>query len=114
MPGPVVHVGAVATCPHGAPVQIAPGAPRVLVNGAPVATLTDVFSIVGCPFQIPVGAGTKPQPCLTVRWTTPALRVMVNGAPAILQTSTGLCLSAEQIPQGPPLVSTVQPRVVAT
>ena len=30
------------------------------------------------------------------------MRVTVGGQPAILQTSTGLCLSAEQIPQGPP------------
>jgi len=58
-----------------------------------------------------VGAGTKPQPCIRVQWLVPATRVMVNGSPAILQASSGMCFSAEGIPQGPPVVSAVQPRV---
>jgi hypothetical protein len=40
--------------------------------------------------------------------------VLVNSQPVILQTSTGLCQSVEQIPQGPPTVVAAQPRVVAT
>ena len=44
----------------------------------------------------------------TVRY---CLRVLVNGQPAVLNTSTGLCFSAEQIPQGPPMVVVTQPRV---
>jgi hypothetical protein len=49
-----------------------------------------------------------------VQWLVPATRVFVNGQPAILQTSAGLCLSAEQIPQGPPVVAVTQPRVIGT
>lgn len=114
MPGPVVHVGAGIACPHGAPAQVAPGSPRVLVGGQPVATMADQFPVAGCPFQVPVGAGTKPQPCVRVQWTVPATRVVAGGSPVLLATSTGLALSAEQIPAGPPVVSAVQPRVVAT
>jgi hypothetical protein len=44
----------------------------------------------------------------------PATRVFVNGQPVILQTSTGLCQSAEQIPQGPPTIVATQPRVIGT
>ena len=44
----------------------------------------------------------------------PGTRVLVGGQPALLQTSTGLCLSAEQIPQGPPTVTVNQSRVIAT
>ena len=44
----------------------------------------------------------------------PATRVFVNGTPPVLATSGGIALSVEQIPQGPPIVTTVQPRVVAT
>jgi hypothetical protein len=40
--------------------------------------------------------------------------VLINGQPAIIQTSTGLCLSPEQIPNGPPTIIATQPRVVAT
>lgn len=114
MPGPLFHVGAVATCPHGGPVQVVSTNTRVLVSGTPVATMGDTFTVGGCPFQIPVGAGTKPQPCVTAKFLVPALRVLVNGQPAILQTSAGLCQSAEQIPQGPPTIATTQPRVVGT
>jgi hypothetical protein len=34
--------------------------------------------------------------------------------PVILQTSVGLCLAADQAPQGPVIVSSTQPRVVGT
>ena len=48
-----------------------------------------------------------------MQWTVPATRVLINGQPALLQTSTGLCLSAEQIPQGPPIITVTQTRVSA-
>ena len=70
--------------------------------------------VSGCPFQIPVGAGTKPQPCIKIQWIKPALRVKINGQPALLQDSSGLCQSAEQIPQGPPQVVVTQMRVKGT
>jgi uncharacterized Zn-binding protein involved in type VI secretion len=108
VPGPLVHVGAIALCPHAGPVTIAPGNARVLVSGMPVATVADQFAVAGCVFTVP---GPKPQPCVTVRWLAPATRVLVGGVPVVLQTSTGLCLSAEQIPQGPPTVVSTQPRV---
>ena len=111
MPGPLYHVGAVAMCPHGGQVSVVSTNARVLVSGMPVATLGDTFLVASCVFTVPPG---KPQPCVRVQWLTPAVRVLVNGQPAILQTSTGLCLSPEQIPQGPPMVTTTQPRVIAT
>jgi hypothetical protein len=111
MPGPVVHVGATAICPHGGQVSVAPGSPRVQVSGMPVATLADAYLVAGCAFTVPPG---KPQPCVQVRWLVPAARVMVGGQPVIVQTSVGLCLSADQIPGGPPTVVSTQPRVVAT
>lgn len=111
MPGFLFHVGATAICPHGGQVSVVPSSPRVLVGGQPVATLADTYPIAGCTFTVP---GPKPQPCVTVRWLVPAVRVTVGGQPAILQTSTGLCQSAEQIPQGPPSVVVTQIRVRGT
>jgi hypothetical protein len=110
MPGLLFHVGAVAMCPHAGQVQTISSNTRVLVSGMPVATFADTYLVAGCPFM----AGTKPQPCIKVQWMTPATRVMVNGQPAILQTSTGLCQSAEQIPQGPPIVVNTQTRVIGS
>ncbi len=108
MPGPLFHVGNTTLCPHGAPVTTLSSNARVLVNGLPVATMADQFLVTGCPFFI----GPKPSPCLRVQWLVPAARVLVNGLPAILQLSTGLCLSPEQAPQGPPVVAVNQPRVI--
>jgi hypothetical protein len=110
MPGPLVHVGATAICPHGAQIMDIPTNTRVLVSGQPVATLADTYPIVGCPFNV----GSAPQPCLTARWLVPAARVMVGGSPAILQTSTGICQGPTQAPQGPALVVSAQTRAVGT
>ncbi len=110
MPGPVYHLGASAICPHGGQVTVIPSNTRVLVSGQPVATLGDTYVVAGCAFTIPP---SKPQPCVKVQWLVPATRVMVNGQPVIVQSSSGLCLSAEQIPQGPPSIIATQPRVTA-
>ncbi len=111
MPGYLLHVGATAICPHGGQVSIISSNTRVLVSSQPVATLNDTFLVAGCAFTIPVG---KPQPCIKVQWLVPATRVKVGGQPVILQASTGLCQSAEQIPQGPPNVLVTQLRVKGT
>lgn len=111
MPGFLMHVGASAICPHGGQVSVVSTNVRVKATGQPVATLADTYAIAGCAFTVPPG---KPQPCVKVQWMVPAARVMVGGQPAILQASTGLCLSAEQIPGGPPNVVSTQIRVRGT
>jgi hypothetical protein len=111
MPGPLLHVSATINCPHGGQASIAPTNQRVKVGGMSVALVSDVTTVAGCPFQIPIGTGTKPQPCVKVQWLVPATRVKVLGQPVLLRTSSGLCQSAEQIPQGAPVVAATQPRV---
>jgi uncharacterized Zn-binding protein involved in type VI secretion len=107
MPGPLFHALAVAICPHGGQVQTVSTNARVLVNGMPVATMADQFLVAGCAFTV----GPKPQPCVKVQWLVPSARVKVMGTPVVLSPGPGLCQSVEQIPQGPPSVLTVQPRV---
>lgn len=114
MATPALNTASTLLCPHGGQATIAPGSPRVKVAGQPVATMADTTTIAGCPFQVPIGTGTKPQPCVRVQWMVPAVRVRAGGSPVLLQTSTGLCLSAESIPGGPPNAVVVQPRVRAT
>lgn len=108
MPGFLYHVNATALCPHAGQVTVVSSNTRVMVSGQPVATLGDTYPITGCPFTVPPG---KPQPCIKVQWLVPAARVTVNGQPVILQTSSGICLSPEQIPQGPPNILVTQTRV---
>jgi hypothetical protein len=109
MPGSLLHVGATVLCSHGGPAQFVSSNARVLVGGTPVATMADQTLVSGCAFS--PGA---PHPCVRVQWIVPAARVVVNGAPALLQTSTGLCLAADQAPQGAPVPVVVQPRVIGT
>lgn len=113
MPGTIYHVGAQAMCPHGGQIT-ASASSRVTVNGQPVATVADPGVVAGCPFQVPAGPTTKPQPCVRVQWTVGATRVTADGKPVLIQSSTGLCFSVEQIPQGPPVITTTQVRVTAT
>ena len=116
MPGFLMHVNAACQCTHFAPATIVPTQPRVLVSGQPVATMNSQIVVAGCLFTIP--PVPKPQPCITIKWLMPSVRILVMGQPAMLLpapgTGPGLCQSAEQIPQGPPIVSAVQPRVIAT
>ena len=109
MPGPLLHVGAGVLCAHGGPATFVSSNARVLVGTLPVVTLADQTLVAGCAFNT-----GSPHPCVLVRWLTPAVRVLVNGQPPLLQTSAGLCLAADQAPQGAPVAVSVQPRVMAT
>lgn len=113
-PAPAIAVGASIMCPHGGVATVVTTNTRVLAGGTPVSVLTDQHVVAACPFQVPAPGGTKPQPCLTLRWTVGASRVQVLGQPVLEQASVGLAYSAEQIPQGAPVVTATQPRVVVT
>ena len=110
MPGPILHVGALITCPHQGAVASPPTITRVFVGGSLALTALDVVTIAGCTFTIP--PVPKPQPCVTVKMI-PSTKVLINGQPAAILTPATLCLSAEQIPQGPPNSSATQTKVVA-
>jgi hypothetical protein len=111
MGSPLLHVGATVLCPHGSQATIVASNARVMVGGQPVAVQSDTTTVAGCPFQVPAGPSTKPQPCVTVKWLVPATRITIGGQPALLQSSSSLCQSAEQIPQGPANVAMTQIRV---
>ena len=106
MPGFAVHQGAVVTCMHAGQAQPTAPNPRVLVSGMPVATLATPYVVAGCSFVPPGGNG----PCVSAQWVAGAVRVLVGGAPLIVQSSQAVC-----VPTGTPLlVVTTQTRVVAT
>lgn len=113
MPGFILNIASSVNCTHGAKATIAPGQARVKIGGQFAAVLNDVTTVAGCPFQVPAGPSTKPQPCVKVKWTVPATRVKVNKQFVLVQSSTGLCQSAEQIPQGPPIIAATQVQVKA-
>ena len=106
----VLLVTASVSCPHGARAMITPSNQRVRIGGVAAALVNDTTTVAGCPFQ----AGQKPQPCVKVVWSAPATRVKVAGQPVLIESSSGLCQSAEQIPQGSPVVTPAAPRVTAS
>jgi hypothetical protein len=110
MPGFMLAVASAVQCTHAAPATAQTGNTRVIVGGSPAVTASDLHTVAGCPFTIP---GPTPQPCTTIRWV-PATRVFINGQPAVVQmvgSGQGVCQSAAQVPQGPPVITAIQSRV---
>ena len=109
MGSPILDMGCIIKCPHGGQATVATTNFKVKVGGNFALLATDVMTIAGCAFTLP---GPKPSPCVTIQWSAPAQTVTVNGTPVLLQTSVGLCQSAEGAPQGPAIVSGVQTKVM--
>src|SRR6266702_3233134 len=107
MAGASVNQSATLMCPHGGKVTIIPSGARVKAGGSLVATQSDTFTVVGCPFV----AGTVLSPCLTVQWVSPDISVTLGGVPTVSQGSVGLCLNRLQWPQVPVAVVTTQAQV---
>lgn len=114
MAGFLLHLGATFQCAHAAPATLAGSGARARMSGQAVAVQGDRASVAGCPFQVPAGPGTKPQPCVAVVFPQPALRVRVGGKPALLHPAATICQSAEGIPAGPATPGRIQPRVRGT
>lgn len=98
MPGFLVHVGATVMCTHGG--MATPTVPnqRVTVSGQPIVTISAPYVVAGCAFVPPGGNG----PCVTGQWIVGATRVLANGQPVVLQSSTSFCA-----PTGTPMIVTV-------
>ena len=107
MSGQSLNVNSQLQCPHGGQVQIISTNTRTKGGGGFLVTTADTFTVVGCPFQV----GTVPSPCIKVQWIVSDMRVKVNGSPTLSQSSTGLCLSAAQVPQGPVSIVNTQANV---
>ena len=104
MSGPILHLGATVTCSHGG--QALPTSPsaRVLVSGQPAVAQAAPWTIAGCPFVPPSGNG----PCVTASYIVAAKRVLIEGTPAVLMSSTSVCA-----PTGTPLIPVqAQTRVI--
>jgi len=110
MPGNTLNINSTLQCPHGGTVQIISTNTRVKADGAFAAMATDTFIISGCPFQIPAVVPI-PSPCVTVQWIVPDTRVRANGNFTLSQGSTGICMAATGLPQGPVVVVNTQAKV---
>jgi hypothetical protein len=117
VPGFPLTIAATVSCFHQAPGLIVSPQAAVLLMGQPAATFGGQIGVVGCPFTTPV---PKPQPCVTIKWTSVSAKVLVQGKPLLVMPppgagiGPGICQSAEQIPQGVPTVKQNQMKVFVT
>lgn len=94
-------------CPHGGQVQIITSNTRTKAGGDFLVRSSDTFLITGCPFNL----GGPPHPCVKVQWVVTALRSKSGGDFHLNESSVGLCLAADQVPQGPVQIVMAQPKV---
>jgi hypothetical protein len=94
-------------CPHGGTVQAITSNTRVKAAGDFLLRSSDTFTIAGCPFVI----GTTPHPCVQVQWIQTDQKSQVMSNLTLSEESVGLCVAADQAPQGTVSVSFTQPRV---
>ena len=102
----LLHQGATVLCPHGGQAQPGAASTRVKLSGQPAVTVAHAMTVSGFSFSTPDG----PKPCTQVQWTSPATRVRIEGAPALLSTSGGIVIGGAG-PAGPPQVAAQQTRV---
>lgn len=106
MATPIITRGATMLCPHGGTVNVQAANPRVRATQQEVSGPNNVFVITGCPRAVP---------CLTVKFNAGfSVRVLLQGQPALLQNTNGLCFDAAGIPTGPVVVAATQVRVKGT
>jgi hypothetical protein len=110
MAGNSIVSGAQMQCPHGGTVQVTPSNSAVKADNDNMVVMGDIFTISGCSFQIPA-VTPIPSPCVQVRWLVADTRVKINGQATLSETSTGICLSAAGVTQGPVIISNTQRKV---
>lgn len=88
MPGFLVQVGATVTCSHAGQAQATVPNPRVTVSGQPTVFTTGPYVVAGCALPPPPTANG---PCVSAQWLTGTTRVLSNGQPLVVQSSTSLC-----------------------
>lgn len=97
MTGLLLDAQATVLCAHAG--QALPTVPstRVQLSAQPAVMLPVPYTVAGCTLP-PVAGG----PCVTAQWIVGAIRVLIEGAPALLTDSTAIC-----VPTGTPLTPVV-------
>lgn len=109
--GALLTTASTLQCPHGGFVQVLSSNTRVKAGGDFLVRASDTFTIAGCAFSTPA---TGPHPCVRVQWVVTALRGKALGEALLTTDSVGLCLAADNVPQGPVLLLATQPRATGT
>jgi hypothetical protein len=103
----LLNSSSVLMCPHGGTVSIVTTNTQVMAADDPLVTSSDTFTIAGCAFMI----GPTPHPCMQVQWMVTDESSQVNGDFTLNEDSVGMCLAADQAPQGTVLINFTQEEV---
>lgn len=103
----LLNTASVLMCPHGGTVSAISSNARVSAAGSFVLRPSDTFLIAGCPFVV----GVVPHPCVQVQWVVPDAQSKAMSDFTLSEQSVGLCVAADQAPQGTVLITFTQPRV---
>ena len=93
-------------CPHGGMVTAISQNTQVRAGGDFVLRASDQFMVAGCPFM----AGTVYHPCTQIQWQQPSSQTKATQDFTVTDASIGLCVAADQAPQGLPQVVATQPQ----
>ena len=113
MPGNVLNISSTVMCMHGGSAILTTSNSKVMADNVPALLESDIHSVAGCPFQIPVGAGTKPSPCIRIERSGGATKLQVNGVGVLVQSSIGKCYSPEGAMQGMATIANTQMKLSA-
>ena len=113
MPGFILTTMSTVMCTHGGQAILTTSNSKLMVDNAPALLESDVHSVAGCPFQIPIGTGTKPSPCIRIEWAAGATQMKVNGVGVLVKSSVGKCISPEGAPQGVANIANTQMKSTA-
>jgi hypothetical protein len=105
--GDYLTASSVLMCPHGGSVSAVASNSSVTLGGSQIVLSSDTFTIGGCAFVI---AGS-PHPCMQVQWIVTALRGTADGSQPLTMDSVGLCVAADNAPQGSVMIQTTQAQV---
>lgn len=106
----LLNMSSIMMCPHGGMVNPITTNTRAKAMGDFILRSSDTFVIAGCPFVI----GIVPHPCVQVQWVMTDMRGKVMSDFTLSEQSVGLCVAADQAPQGTVLINFTQPRVSGT
>ncbi|MCK5218503.1 hypothetical protein KAR10_03200 [bacterium] len=107
MPGKYLNLQSTIQCPHGGKVILQTKNQKVSAQGTKVLLESDVPTVAGCSFTLP---GPKPSPCVKVEWQAGTTKATVRGEKILMQSSIGLCKSAEGALQGTAIIGNTQPK----
>lgn len=108
--GAILTTAATMMCPHGGTVSATVAAARRATAGAQILTVGDTYLVSGCPLNV----SSVPHPCVQVKWIAGALKATADGNAILTTDAQGLCVAADQVPQGPPVLTPAQTQAVAT